>query len=116
MTLLKDFPVGYATREVAFNQALKALVLVKSVDGLFLSFLLVGDKHKIRQLVSTAGHDTGRLDTLSIQEYPVDLPLLPEQKKIAQILSTWDKAIIITEQRSPTASSKKSPDVTTAYR
>ena len=41
MTLLKDFPVGYATREVAFNQDLKALVPAKNVDGLFLSFLLV---------------------------------------------------------------------------
>ena len=99
MTLLKDFPVGYATREVAFNQDLKALVPVKSVDGLFLSFLLVGEKHKIRQLVSTAGHGTGRLDTTSIQEYPINLPPLPEQKKIAQILSTWDKAITTTEQQ-----------------
>lgn len=98
MTLLKDFPVGFATREVAFNQDLKALVPVKGVDGLFLSFLLVAEKHKIRQLVSTAGHGTGRLETHSIQEYPINLPPLPEQKKIAQTLSTWDKAIITTEK------------------
>ena len=98
MTLLKDFPVGYATRDVAFNQDLKALVPEKNVDGLFLSFLLVSEKHKLLQLVSTAGHGTGRMDTHSIQEYPVNLPPLPEQKKIAQILSTWDKAITTTEQ------------------
>lgn len=98
MTLLKDFPVGYATRDVAFNQDLKALVPTKDVDGLFLSFLLVAEKHKILQLVSTAGHGTGRLDTHSLQEYPVNIPPLPEQKKIAQILSTWDKAITTTEQ------------------
>ncbi|WP_217539038.1 restriction endonuclease subunit S [Vibrio metschnikovii] len=98
MTLLKDFPVGYATREVAFNQDVKALVPAKNVDGLFLSFLLVAEKHKILQLVSTAGHGTGRLDTHSLQEYPVNIPPLPEQKKIAQILSTWDKAVTTTEQ------------------
>ncbi|HIM97776.1 restriction endonuclease subunit S [Thalassolituus alkanivorans] len=98
MTLLKDFPVGYATREVAFNQDLKALVPAKNIDGLFLSFLLVAEKNKILQLVSTAGHGTGRLDTHSLQEYPVNIPPLPEQKKIAQILSTWDKAITTTEQ------------------
>jgi type I restriction enzyme S subunit len=98
MTLLKDFPVGYATREVAFNQDLKALVPAKNVDGLFLSFLLVAEKHRILQLVSTAGHGTGRLDTHSLQEYPVNIPPLPEQMKIAQILSTWDKAITTTEQ------------------
>lgn len=31
-------------------------------------------------------------------KYQLVLPSLPEQKKIAQILSTWDKAISITEQ------------------
>ncbi|HZJ93203.1 MAG TPA: restriction endonuclease subunit S [Thiopseudomonas sp.] len=98
MTLLKDFPVGYATREVAFNQDLKALIPHENIDGLFLSFLLVAEKNKIRQLVSTAGHGTGRLDTESIQAYPINLPPLHEQKKIAQILSTWDKAITTTEQ------------------
>ncbi len=98
MTLLKDFPVGYATRDLAFNQDLKALVPTKNVDGLFLSFMLVAEKHKIRQLVSTAGHGTGRLDTLSIQEHLIYLPPLAEQKKIAQILSTWDKAITTTKQ------------------
>ena len=79
MTLLKDFPVGYATREVAFNQDLKALVPAKNVDGLFLSFLLVAEKHKILQLVSTAGHGTGRLDTDSIQNHPVNLPPVSAQ-------------------------------------
>jgi type I restriction enzyme S subunit len=48
--------------------------------------------------VSTAGHGTGRLDTHSLKEYPVNIPPLPEQKKIAQILSSWDKAITTTEQ------------------
>jgi type I restriction enzyme, S subunit len=98
MTLLKDFPVGYASREVAFNQDIKALVPKKNVDGLFLSFLLVAQKNRIRQLVSTAGHGTGRLDTSLVQGYPINLPPLPEQKKIAQILSTWDQAITATER------------------
>ncbi|MGR5173324.1 restriction endonuclease subunit S [Vibrio owensii] len=98
MTLLKDFPVGYATREVAFNQDIKALLAKADVDGLFLSFLLAGNKHKIKNLVTTAGHGTGRLDTDSLKEFPVDLPQLPEQRKIAKILSTWDKAIATTEK------------------
>lgn len=98
MTLLKDFPVGYATKEVAFNQDLKALVPKSNIDGLFLSFLLVSEKNQILQLVSTAGHGTGRLDTDSIKEFPILLPPLSEQKKIAKILSTWDQAISTTEQ------------------
>lgn len=93
MTLLKDFPVGFATRPLAFNQDLKALIPEKNIDGLFLSFLLAGNKEKIRQLVSTAGHGTGRLDTESLKAYPVMVPHQLEQKKIAKILATWDQAI-----------------------
>lgn len=98
MTLHKDFPVGYATRDLAFNQDIKAIVPKENVEGLFLSYLLVGNKQKIRQLVSTAGHGTGRLDTESLKSYPVNLPSFIEQTKIAQILSTWDNAIKTTEQ------------------
>ncbi len=98
MTLLKDFPVGYATREVAFNQDLKALIPNENIDGLFLSFLLVAEKGKVLKLVSVAGHGTGRLDTTLIKSLIVQIPPHDEQKKIAQILSTWDKAIATTEQ------------------
>lgn len=98
MTLLKDFPVGFATRPLAFNQDIKALIPEKNIDGLFLSFLLAGNKEKIRQLVSTAGHGTGRLDTESLKAYPVIVPRPIEQKKIAKVLSTWDQAITATEQ------------------
>lgn len=98
MTLLKDFPVGYATREVAFNQDLKALIPNENIDGLFLSFLLVAEKEKVLKLVSVAGHGTGRLDTTLIKSLIVQLPPHDEQKKIAKILFTWDKAIATTEQ------------------
>ncbi|MBA1146669.1 restriction endonuclease subunit S [Ectothiorhodospiraceae bacterium WFHF3C12] len=108
MTLLKEFPVGYTLREVAFNQDLKALIPSTSVDGLFLSFLLAGEQHRIRQLVTTAGHGTGRLDTQLIKEYPVNLPPLVEQKKIAKILSTWDEAITTTEQLLANSEQQKS--------
>lgn len=39
-----------------------------------------------------------QLPGASLSRYFVTLPPLPEQKKIAQILSTWDKAITTTEQ------------------
>ena len=98
MTLLKDFPVGFATRPLAFNQDIKALIPNEDVDGLFLSYLLVAHKEEIRQLVSTAGHGTGRLETERIRSFPVKVPTALEQKQIAQILSTWDHAIATTER------------------
>lgn len=39
-----------------------------------------------------------KLTKASLEKLPLTLPPLSEQKKIAQILSTWDKAITTTEQ------------------
>lgn len=39
-----------------------------------------------------------QLPGTTLAKYLVDLPPLPEQKKIAQILSTWDQAITATER------------------
>ena len=39
-----------------------------------------------------------QLPGASLSKYSVMLPPLAEQQKIAQILSTWDKAIAVTEQ------------------
>ena len=38
------------------------------------------------------------LNTELIGDFPIPVPPLPEQKKIAQILSTWDQAITATER------------------
>ncbi|EJH58835.1 type I restriction modification DNA specificity domain protein [Vibrio cholerae HC-43B1] len=45
-----------------------------------------------------AGGGKPNLNSGELKRYRLLTPPLPEQKKIAQILSTWDKAITITEQ------------------
>ncbi|GIB48644.1 Type I site-specific deoxyribonuclease [Vibrio cholerae] len=45
-----------------------------------------------------AGGGVQNLNVQMVKEYPIPVPPLPEQKKIAQILSTLDKAITTTEQ------------------
>lgn len=56
--------------------------------------------HKFEQYVKSVQTETAvpHISAKQIKEFPVLLPPLPEQKKIAQILSTWDKAITTTEQ------------------
>jgi type I restriction enzyme S subunit len=51
--------------------------------------------HKINRL-NDSGAKAG-LNLPTIRSVPLTLPPIPEQRKIAQILSTWDKAISATE-------------------
>jgi type I restriction enzyme, S subunit len=47
---------------------------------------------------SSSGSSQSALNLSSLRSMKILVPSLPEQKKIAQILSTWDKAITTTEQ------------------
>jgi type I restriction enzyme S subunit len=93
MTLLKDLPICLIDREMAFNQDIKALVPNASVDATFLAYQLVANKNEILNLVDTAGHGTGRLDTDLLKYSSIVVPPLSEQRRIAHILKTWDMAI-----------------------
>lgn len=94
MTLLKEVPVGLLHTDAAFNQDVKALVATdRSIDVRFLAYFLKGESQRIRNSVVLAGHGTGRLPLEVLQEYPVSKPSLPEQRKIADILTTWDEAL-----------------------
>ena len=77
-----------------------ALIRVKSnsADSKFIAYLLSSKalNHRINRL-NDSGAKAG-LNLPTIRSIPLNLPPLPEQKKIAQILSTWDKAITTTEQ------------------
>jgi len=52
----------------------------------------------------------GAQPNINAQEYsslPIHLPPLPEQRKIAEILGTWDRAIALTERRIEAARQRK---------
>ncbi len=93
MTLFKDVPVGYATKPITFNQDLKGMVPKENVDGLYLAWSLTASKHRLMRLVDHAGHGTGRLSTDLLSIEPVLVPPLPEQRRIAEILGSWDRTI-----------------------
>lgn len=93
MTLKKDVPICLTTREVAFNQDLKALLTQPGVNPYFLAYFLVSRKQQLMALVNEAGHGTGRLQTDLLEEFPVLIPPPAEQKTIVAQLRTWDRAI-----------------------
>jgi type I restriction enzyme S subunit len=69
------------------------------LDSFFLAALAASNYGKTFFL-SCAKRSTNlaSINSSQIKEFPVLLPPLPEQKKIAQILSTWDQAITATER------------------
>ncbi len=79
MTLLKDVPICLATREVAFNQDIKALVAKENIDPLYLSYALLARKNEIQSCVDTAGHGTGRLETERLRTLPIITPPFGER-------------------------------------
>ena len=82
----------------AINQDLKALVPRAGVDPLFLSYTLVASKERIRELVSVAGHGTGKLETDQLTAFGVLLPPLEEQRGIAAILNSFEEVAEVTER------------------
>lgn len=98
MTLFKDVPVCLAGRDVAFNQDIKALVVSEELIPQYLMFYLHSQKNRLLELVDSAGHGTGRLDTDLLKAFPVVVPPLPEQTAITSLLATWNLAIEKTER------------------
>ncbi|RCW93187.1 restriction endonuclease subunit S [Marinomonas foliarum] len=84
----------------AFINQHTALVRLKSkfTDSKFVAYLLSSKEmnHKINRL-NDSGAKAG-LNLSTIRAIPLLLPPLPEQRKIATILETWDKAISTTER------------------
>lgn len=70
----------------------------KKVDPVYLSMILATEKCKSNIYRLSIGSTVSRINIADIRLLKIPAPPLPEQKKIAQILSTWDKAITTTEK------------------
>lgn len=68
------------------------------VDPLFLSMILNTERTKADILRLSIGSTVSRINIADIKRLKVASPPLPEQRKIASILGTWDKAISTTER------------------
>ena len=71
----------------------------KKLDSEFVTLLLRTSYYRyLATRDQFAGGGVQNLNVQMVKEYPIIVPPLAEQQKIAQILSTWDKAIAVTEQ------------------
>jgi len=88
--------VAISTEDVVLNQQLHAFVCSDSVQNEYLAYALSAQKYYMESVASKT--TIPYLNKANCESIPVPLPPLPEQKKIAQILSTWDQAITATER------------------
>jgi type I restriction enzyme, S subunit len=97
MILAHSFPVAITTRNVAFNQDMKALVCDGQVKGRFLAHWLVAHSSKILSKTTEATHGTKRFDLSELYKIPFPVPTNGEQEKIIQLLDNLD-AVHLTER------------------
>lgn len=82
--------------EASTNQACAAIVLHPGYEVDYYYQFLVSQYENIREMANKGGQEN--LSGGIVKSIQVPIPPLPEQRKIAAILSTWDKAITTTEQ------------------
>lgn len=82
--------------EASTNQACAAIILKAGYHVDYYYQFLISQYDNIREMANSGGQEN--LSGGIVKSIKVPVPPLPEQKKIAQILSTWDRAISTTEQ------------------
>lgn len=94
---------GLVTQPVCFNQDVKALVPRSQVVPKFLTLFIRGTAEELLKLVSSAGNTAGVLDTKLLKSFAINLPPLPEQTAIADVLSDMDVELVeLTRRRDKT--------------
>lgn len=82
--------------EASTNQACAAIQLKQGYDVDYYCQYLRSQYLNIRDLANSGGQKN--LSSGIVKSIHIPIPPLPEQRKIAKILSTWDKAITTTER------------------
>lgn len=94
MTLHNDLPIGCPTRDMAFNQDVKAIIADKTlIESRYLAYWLLANKPQLMGLVESASHGTGRINTDDLKSIIILCPDLEEQKQISDLLENFDRKI-----------------------
>lgn len=91
--LFNKIPMGLTLREVAFNQDVKCIQPIKSLNSSFLFQWFLAKENIIQNKVTSTGIGAGKLDTADLQNLEIVVPKLEEQTKIASFLSAVDEKI-----------------------
>lgn len=84
------------TVEMTTNQGFKNIIPKDNFNSDFIYYSIVLNKSKLVRL--SAGSTFGEVSKTAFEKLKLGIPPLGEQKKIAEILSIWDKAVETTEK------------------
>ena len=106
--LYNKVPIGFAGKDVAFNQDVKAINLKSGEDNSYIFYWFKASEHKLLNMVTGTGIGAGKLDTDELLNMSICQPTIPEQKKITSFLAKVDKKItLLTEKKSKLTEYKK---------
>ena len=93
MSLAKEFRISLTTREMSFNQDLKALISKPGIDPVFLFYSLFARREYIRDRATEAAHGTKKLDTDVLAGVELPMPEHDVQIKVAAAARNYDDLI-----------------------
>jgi len=98
-SLHQRIPVGIATKDVAFNQDVKALKVDEEiVDPWFILFWFMAKEKELLSLVGYTGIGAGKFDIKQIQDLIIKVPPHEEQKRIVSFIKDLDDKIEVNQQ------------------
>ena len=89
-------PVGYvaiAEREISTNQGFRSLVVHDDVSEEYIYYWLLSNTEELKR--NSSGSTFGELSGSALKRIEIQLPPLPEQRRIAHILGTLDDKIAL---------------------
>ncbi|TWU08375.1 restriction endonuclease subunit S [Stieleria varia] len=90
MILAHSFPVAITTRDVTFNQDMKALSFDDTETARFVAHWFVTHKAKMVALATASSHGTKRFDLADVYSIPIGMPTKEERERIVERIDVLD--------------------------
>jgi type I restriction enzyme S subunit len=97
--LFNKIPIGIVSKDVAFNQDVKSIVVNDSSTSEFILNWFTAFEPMILNMVTGTGIGAGKLDLPDLKALEIQIPTLPEQQKIATFLTAVDKKLQAFKQK-----------------
>ena len=91
--LFNKIPIGIVSKDVAFNQDVKSIVVNDCSTSEYILNWFISSEPKILNMVTGTGIGAGKLDLQDLKELEIKIPSIPEQIKITSFLSIIDERI-----------------------